>query len=71
MSRFLVVTEGVEPASAEPVFATGSPTLVAAAIAAMFGQLNGVISPDSVGGAVVGVVDRDPHARQNNRGESK
>jgi len=67
MSRFLVVTEGIEPASAEPVFATGSPTLVAAAIRGMFGELSRIerqgLAPsqaDAVGdvGGSASVADR-------------
>lgn len=40
MSRFLVVSEGAEPATAEPVIATGDPRLVTAALVAMFGAMN-------------------------------
>lgn len=40
MSRYLVVTEGAEPSTAEPLIATADPRLVAAALAAMFGEMS-------------------------------
>lgn len=43
--RYLVVTEGAEPATAEPVIATSDPRLVAAALKAMFGAVRERRSP--------------------------
>lgn len=38
-ARYLVITEGQEPANAQPLVATSDPRLVAAALRAMFGTL--------------------------------
>ena len=49
MSRYLVVTEGANPSTAETVIATGDERLVRAALLAMFGSL----TPDISAGVVV------------------
>lgn len=39
LHRYLIISTGAEPATAEPTLVTGDPRLVEAALAAIFGEL--------------------------------